>query len=122
MDRLDTMAALLRRYQLSTDHKVSGLLYAFTSLFFLLVASRSPYHRWQHAYGAQPVPAFAALLGQNAPGGVLLPEFYNQLGAMHGTIMVFLGVVRLAVGAFGNYVQPLQIGAPRSAPFFRRRR
>ena len=33
----------------------------------------------------------------------MLPEFYNQLGAMHGTIMVFLGVVPLAVGAFGNY-------------------
>ncbi len=30
---------------------------------------------------------------------------------MHGTIMVFLGVVPLAVGAFGNYLIPLQIGA-----------
>src|SRR5690606_33084761 len=56
------------------------------------------------------------LLGeQNAPGGVLNPEFYNQLGAMHGTIMVFLGIVPLAFGAFGNYVVPLQIGAPDMA-------
>jgi cytochrome c oxidase subunit 1 len=31
---------------------------------------------------------------------------------MHGTIMVFLGVVPLAVGGFGNFVLPLQIGAP----------
>jgi cytochrome c oxidase subunit 1 len=45
------------------------------------------------------------------PDGVMLPEFYNSLGAMHGTIMVFLGVVPLAVGGFGNYVLPLQIGA-----------
>ena len=45
----------------------------------------------------------------------MLPEFYNQLGAMHGTIMVFLGVVPLAVGGFGNYVVPLQIGAPDMA-------
>ena len=44
-----------------------------------------------------------------------LPEFYNQLGAMHGTIMVFLGVVPLAVGGFGNFVLPLQIGAPDMA-------
>ncbi|MHC4854200.1 MAG: cytochrome c oxidase subunit I [Planctomycetota bacterium] len=51
----------------------------------------------------------------NAPGGIMLPEFYNQLGAMHGTIMVFLAVVPLAVGAFGNYVLPLQIGAPDMA-------
>jgi cytochrome c oxidase subunit 1 len=45
----------------------------------------------------------------------MLPEFYNQLGAMHGTIMVFLGVVPLAVGGFGNFVVPLQIGAPDMA-------
>jgi cytochrome c oxidase subunit 1 len=45
----------------------------------------------------------------------MLPEFYNQLGAMHGTIMVFLGVVPLAVGAFGNYIVPLQIGAAEMA-------
>ena len=49
------------------------------------------------------------------PGGIMLPEFYNQLGAMHGTIMVFLGIVPLAVGGFGNYVMPLQIGAPDMA-------
>ena len=30
---------------------------------------------------------------------------------MHGTIMIFLGIVPLAVGAFGNYLVPLQIGA-----------
>ena len=47
--------------------------------------------------------------------GIMLPEFYNQLGAMHGTIMVFLGVVPLAVGGFGNFVMPLQIGAPDMA-------
>ena len=46
---------------------------------------------------------------------MLLPEFYNQLGAMHGTIMVFLAVVPLAVGAFGNYLVPLMIGAPDMA-------
>ena len=45
----------------------------------------------------------------------MLPENYNTLGAMHGTIMIFLGVVPLAVGAFGNYLVPLQIGAPDMA-------
>lgn len=52
---------------------------------------------------------------ERMPGGVMLPEFYNQLGAMHGTIMVFLGVVPIGVGAFGNYLVPLQIGAPDMA-------
>src|SRR5206468_1991660 len=46
------------------------------------------------------------------PDGKMTPEFYNSLGAMHGTIMIFLGVVPLAFAAFGNFVVPLQIGAP----------
>src|SRR5205085_5942841 len=67
-------------------------------------------------YPGHPVPVLGTWFGPaNAPGGVLLPEYYNQLGAMHGTIMVFLGVVPLAVGGFGNFVMPLQIGAPDMA-------
>ena len=42
----------------------------------------------------------------------MTPDFYNSLGAMHGTIMIFFGVVPLAFAAFGNFVVPLQIGAP----------
>jgi cytochrome c oxidase subunit I len=34
---------------------------------------------------------------------------------MHGNIMVFLAIVPLAFGAFGNYVVPLMIGAPDMA-------
>ena len=114
---LSKMPRLIRRYIFSTDHKVIGLQYGFTSLFFLLVGfSLVMLIRWQQAFPAQPIPLVGGWLGQaNAPGGVLLPEFYNQLGAMHGTIMVFLGVVPLAFGAFGNYVVPLQIGAPDMA-------
>ncbi|OFW13212.1 MAG: cytochrome C oxidase subunit I [Acidobacteria bacterium RIFCSPLOWO2_12_FULL_67_14] len=105
------------KYLYSTDHKVIGLLYGFTSLCFLLVGFVLVIViRWQLAFPGQPVPYVAGLLGAaNAPGGIVLPEFYNQLGAMHGTIMVFLGVVPLAVGAFGNYLVPLQIGAPDMA-------
>jgi cytochrome c oxidase subunit I len=105
------------KYLASTDHRHIGLLYGFTSLFFLLVGfSLVVIIRWQLAYPGVPMPYIGGLFGEaNAPGGVLLPEFYNQLGAMHGTIMVFLGVVPLAVGAFGNYLVPLQIGAPDMA-------
>jgi cytochrome c oxidase subunit 1 len=69
--------------------------------------------RWQLAWPTAPLPAaLAALVGQtNAPGGYMAPEFYNQLVAMHGTVMIFLAVVPLLTGAFGNYLVPVQIGA-----------
>ena len=107
----------LQKYIFSQDHKVIGLQYLITSLCFLFFGfSLMMMMRWQLAYPGQPIPFIGGLLGEaNAPGGIMLPEFYNQLGAMHGTIMVFLGVVPLAVGAFGNYVVPLQIGAPDMA-------
>ena len=43
---------------------------------------------------------------------MLTPDGYNSFGAMHGTIMVFFGIVPVAFAAFGNFVVPLQIGAP----------
>ena len=106
-----------RKYIFSVDHKVIGIQYAITGLLFLLFGfTLMMLMRYQLAYPGQPIPFignwFAA---DKAPGGVMLPEFYNQLGAMHGTIMVFLGVVPLAVGGFGNFVMPLQIGAPDMA-------
>jgi cytochrome c oxidase subunit 1 len=106
-----------RKYIFSVDHKMIGLQYGLTALVFLLVGfSLMMLMRWQLAYPGRPLGWVGKLLGENAmPGGVMAPEFYNQLGAMHGTIMVFMGIVPLAVGAFGNYVVPLQIGAPDMA-------
>jgi cytochrome c oxidase subunit 1 len=107
----------LRKYLFSTDHKTIGLQYGFTSLLFLLFGfSLMMIMRWNLAYPWQSLPILGKLLGETRfPGGVMAPEFYNELGAMHGTIMVFLGIVPLAVGAFGNYIVPLQIGAPDMA-------
>ncbi len=114
----------IRKYVFSTDHKWIGIQYAVTALTFLLLGfSMMLLMRYQLAWPGKSmgdIPLIGSLLvkflGQsNAPGGVMLPEFYNQLGAMHGTVMVFLAIVPLAVGAFGNYVVPLQIGAPDMA-------
>ena len=103
----------LRKYIFSIDHKIIGLQYGVTSLLFLLFGfSLMIIMRWQLAYPETVVPIIGFLFGE---AGVMLPEQYNSLGAMHGTIMIFLGVVPLAVGAFGNYVVPLQIGAPDMA-------
>ncbi|HVS30289.1 MAG TPA: cbb3-type cytochrome c oxidase subunit I [Thermoanaerobaculia bacterium] len=107
-----------RRYVFSTDHKWIGIQYAVTALCFLMAGfGMMLLMRFQLAWpGRSFHPWIAQFLGAaNAPGGIMLPEFYNQLGAMHGTVMVFLAIVPLAVGAFGNYVVPLQIGAPDMA-------
>src|SRR6187431_2825738 len=105
-----------RLYVFSTDHKVIGIQYAVTGLLFLLFGfSLMMLMRWQLAYPGAALPLLGFLGEARMPGGTMLPDFYNELGAMHGTIMVFMGVVPLAVGGFGNFVLPLQIGAPDMA-------
>lgn len=110
-----------RRYVFSTDHKVIGIQYGITGLLFLLFGfGLIILMRWQLAYPGKPIPLVGSLLS-SALGdamifqGAMTPDFYNSLGAMHGTIMVFLGVVPIVFGAFGNYFVPLQIGAPDMA-------
>src|SRR5438094_7332510 len=110
-----------RKYIFSTDHKVIGIQYGFTGLIFLLFGfSLMMLMRWQLAYPGQALPVIGKwlphIIGPNTmPDGKMTPDFYNSLGAMHGTIMVFLGNVPLAFAAFGNFVVPLQIGAPDMA-------
>jgi cytochrome c oxidase subunit 1 len=96
---------------------VIGIWYAVTALLFLFFGfCLVMLMRWQLAFPGRALPVIGQLFGEaRMPGGSMLPEFYNELGAMHGTIMVFLGVVPLAVGGFGNFVLPLQIGAPDMA-------
>ncbi len=104
-----------RKYIFSVDHKVIGIQYGVTSLFFLLFGFLLMIAmRYQLAYSETPIPFLGWLLFPET-GGVMLPDKYNMFGAMHGTVMIFLGVVPLAVGAFGNYVVPLQVGAPDMA-------
>ncbi len=107
----------LRKYVFSTDHKMIGIQYGLTALVFLFIGfSLMMMMRWQLAYPGEAIPLVGGFLKNSwVDNGAMLPDFYNQLGAMHGTIMVFMGIVPLAVGAFGNYVVPLQIGAPDMA-------
>ena len=111
-----------RKYIFSTDHKTIGLQYGITALLFLSIGfSLMMVMRWQLAYPDTAVPNIGGLvkwlatLNGFASNGNLPSDLYNVFGAMHGTIMIFLGVVPLVVGAFGNYVVPLQIGAPDMA-------
>jgi cytochrome c oxidase subunit I len=106
---------LIRKYIFSTDHKMIGIQYGLTSLVFLFFGfCLMMLMRWQLAFPGQALKLVGNFF-QGMPGGIMLPEFYNSLGAMHGTIMIFLGVVPMAVGAFGNYLVPLMVGAPDMA-------
>ena len=108
-------------YIFSPDHKVIGIQYGMTALMFLFFGLMLMLlMRWQIAHPGKAVPLIGPLLermlGEGmAPHGVISPDLYNAFGAMHGTIMVFLGIVPLAFAAFGNYVVPLMIGAPDMA-------
>src|ERR671936_713539 len=81
----------------TTDHKRIGLLYLFTSLAF---------------FGAGGIEALLMRTQLSQPNEKLLsPETYDQLMTMHGVTMIFLFVIPMTTGAFGNYLVPLMIGA-----------
>jgi cytochrome c oxidase subunit 1 len=108
------------KYVFSTDHKIIGIQYGVTALFFLFFGfCLMLMMRWQIAHPSQALPIVGHLLervlGEVAKEGKVSADLYNSFGAMHGTIMVFMAIVPLAFAAFGNYVVPLQIGAPDMA-------
>ena len=108
-----------RKYVFSTDHKVIGIQYGVTALLFLLFGfTLMMVMRLQLAYPGEAFPIIGgSLFGRGAlPGGIMLPEFYNLFGAMHGTIMVFLGVVPLAVGGLRQLRRCRCRSAPRTWP------
>ncbi|MDQ2745029.1 MAG: cytochrome c oxidase subunit I [Chloroflexota bacterium] len=79
----------------TTDHKLIGIMYLMTTLFFFLVGGiEALIMRWQLA-----VP-------QNH---VVSPDIFNQLFTMHGVTMIFLVVMPTLIG-FANYFIPLMIG------------
>src|SRR6266550_1455750 len=115
------------KYVFSTDHKIIGIQYGVTALFFLLFGFfLMLMMRWQIAHPGQAIPIVGHLLEKvlqdptnkfpnMAAEGKMSLDLYNSFGAMHGTIMVFMAIVPLAFAAFGNFVVPLQIGAPDMA-------
>lgn len=103
------------KYIFSTDHKVIAKQFLWLGLFFLAFGGfQALLIRWQLAYPEQPLPWW--LLGNLFyEGGFMTPDNYNALFTMHGTIMIFWAITPLLIGAFGNFVIPLQIGAPDMA-------
>jgi cytochrome c oxidase subunit I len=112
----DHELSFIRKYIFSTDHKVIAKQFLLMSLTFLLLGGLlALMMRWQLGWPGQPMPGGGMLPDTMAPGGIILPEFYNSLVTMHGTFMIFFAIMPLLVGVFGNLLIPLQIGAPDMA-------
>src|SRR5688572_18932637 len=106
----------VQKYIFTTDHKIIGIQFLFMSLAFMFVGGvLAGIMRWQLGFPSEALPGGAILGETRAPGGIILPEFYNSAVTMHGTIMVFFAIMPLLVGVFANYLIPLQIGAPDMA-------
>src|SRR3954452_23731982 len=102
-ERLDRLGRIWRErsglvgWLTTTDHKRIGILYFFTSLTFFA------------AGGVEALLVRTQLLGPNQD--VLSPNAFNEAMTMHGVTMIFLFVIPMSTGAFGNYLLPLMIGA-----------
>ncbi|HEX5012351.1 MAG TPA: cbb3-type cytochrome c oxidase subunit I [Planctomycetota bacterium] len=103
--------SFLRKYIFSTDHKVIAKQFMWLGFVWLMVGgTMAMMIRWQLAYPGKPFPLLGNILYPRS-GGVIPPDGYNTLFTMHGTIMIFLGLTPLLIGAFGNFCIPLMIGA-----------
>ena len=103
--------SFIKKYIFSTDHKVIGIQFLFTCLFFLAVGGLlAVMLRFQLGFPDQPMPGGNLLPEAMVADGYILPEFYNSLVTMHGTFMVFFAIMPLLVGVYANYLIPVQIG------------
>src|SRR3954447_23929434 len=101
----------LGKYVFSRDHKIIGIQFLFSTLLWFLVGGILALAvRWQVAYPWSPMPILGNLLFRGE-GGQISPEFYTMLVTMHATVMIFLVIIPILAGAFGNFLIPLMIGA-----------
>src|SRR5215471_19875568 len=79
------------------DHKRIAVLYGLTALVMLLFG------------GAEALLVRTQLMVPN--NHFLTAQQYNQFFTMHGLTMIFLVIMPLETGFFGNFLIPLMIGA-----------
>ena len=101
----------VQKYIFSTDHKIIGIQFLMTTLIMLMVGGALALCvRWQLAFPWGRMPIIGDLLFASQ-GAQISPEFYTMLFTMHATVMIFLVIIPVLAGAFGNFLIPLQIGA-----------
>jgi len=79
------------------DHKRVAILYGITAVIMMAIG------------GTEAMLIRTQLMVAN--NTVLSAQVYNQFFTMHGLTMIFLVIMPLETGLFGNFLIPLQIGA-----------
>ncbi|HEY7198209.1 MAG TPA: cytochrome c oxidase subunit I [Gaiellaceae bacterium] len=87
-------------FRVNTDHKVIGVQYLVTTIFFFVAAGLMA--MFMRAELAKPGMQFVD------------SETFNGLFSVHASLMIFLFIIPAFAG-LGNYVIPLMIGAPDMA-------
>jgi cytochrome c oxidase subunit I len=101
----------VRKYIFSTDHKIIGIQFLFSTLIFLGIGGfLAMLVRAQLAWPHAELPWVSSWFLE-VNGGRMSESFYNMLFSMHASIMIFFVIIPVLVGAFGNFTIPLMIGA-----------
>jgi cytochrome c oxidase subunit I+III len=102
-DRIDRLERLWRErpgvlgYLTTTDHKRIGILYFWTTLVMFGIG------------GTEALVIRTQLATSN--NDLVSPGTYDELFSLHGITMIFFFIIPMTMGAFGNYLIPLMIGA-----------
>ncbi len=95
--------SFIQKYFFTVDHKMIAKQFLFSGiLLFILGGLLAIAVRWQLAWPFTSVPMF----------GKFSPENYYAAVTMHASVMIFLVIIPLLVGFFGNWCIPLMLGAP----------
>jgi cytochrome c oxidase subunit 1 len=105
--------SFIRKYIFSTDHKIIGIQFLFSTLLFLVLGGTlAMLVRLQLGWPHADHGWLSRLLGwPESYGHHMPPETYNMFFSMHATIMIFFVIIPILAGAFGNFLIPLMVGA-----------
>jgi cytochrome c oxidase subunit 1 len=90
-------SGFIQKYVFSLDAKVIGIQYMVTALMFFMIS------------GMLAEIIRTQLLTPN--GAIVSRDTFNGIYSIHGSSMVWMVIIPLVTGGFGNFVMPLQIGA-----------
>jgi cytochrome c oxidase subunit 1 len=105
-------AGFVRAYVFSTDHKMIARQFLFLGLVMMLLGGLlAMLIRWELAWPETSIRWLRWIPEPYLYDGIIPPETYNMLFTMHATLMIFFVLMPILVGAFGNFLIPLMLGA-----------